>query len=140
MKMHLARQRRLMFVLIIILASSAIVALVLYALKQNINLFYTPSQIALNEAPTQRRIRIGGMVEKNTLVRRDNLEISFIVTDLKEKIQVEYRGLLPDLFREGQGVVATGQLNEKRIFVADEILAKHDENYMPPEISDMLKE
>ncbi len=138
--MHSTRKRRLWFVLILLLGSGLIVSLILYALKQNINLFYTPSQIISGEAALQHRIRIGGMVEKNTLERGNHLEVSFFVTDFKEKIKVEYKGILPDLFKEGQGIVATGQLKPNCVFVADEILAKHDENYMPPEVANMLED
>lgn len=134
------RKRRLIFLLILLFCSSLIVALVLYALRQNIHLFYTPSQAIIGEAPLHQRIRMGGMVKENTLEHGDNLQVRFMVTDLKEKITVEYRGILPDLFKEGQGVVATGQLRQKTLFVADEILAKHDENYMPPEVAHILKD
>lgn len=137
--MNATRKKRLLWVCLLILSSGSIVSLVLYALRQNINLFYTPSQIISGEAPLSRRIRLGGMVEKDSLQRGQNLEISFRVTDFKENIKVEYRGILPDLFREGQGVVALGQLKSNQIFVADEILAKHDENYMPPEVASSLK-
>lgn len=135
-----ARQlRRLSFVLLLLLASIVIVGLILFALKQNINLFFTPSQIMKGEAPVQTRIRVGGMVEKGSVVRGENLNLHFKMTDYAETIIIQYRGILPDLFREGQGIVALGRMQSKDIFVADEILAKHDENYMPPEIAQGLK-
>lgn len=139
MNLNATRQRRLLYILLLLLGSSVVLGLILFALRQNINLFYTPTQMMLGEAPIQRRIRMGGIVEKNTVRRGSNLEISFFLSDLKEKVKVEYRGILPDLFREGQGIVASGQLNADKVFVADEILAKHDENYMPPEVAGMMK-
>jgi cytochrome c-type biogenesis protein CcmE len=135
--MQIIRARRLLWIILLLLGSSTVVALILYALRQNINFFYTPTQVITGEAPLQTRIRIGGMVVKNSLEKGPNLEIHFLLTDFKEKVRVEYRGLLPDLFKEGQGVVALGELKNGQIFHADEILAKHDENYMPPEIKEL---
>src|SRR5919106_4854286 len=107
-------------------------ALVLMAFEKNLVFFFTPSQVAANEAPQGRLFRIGGMVEKGS-VRRDGVEVRFTVTDTARAIPVVYRGALPDLFREGKGVVAQGQLGADGVFRAREVLAKHDENYMPPE-------
>ena len=107
-------------------------ALVLAAFEKNLVFFFTPSQVAANEAPQGRLFRIGGMVEKGS-VRRDGVEVRFTVTDTARAIPVVYRGALPDLFREGKGVVAQGQLGADGVFRAREVLAKHDENYMPPE-------
>ena len=107
-------------------------ALVLAALQENLTLFVTPSDIAANKAPQGRTFRIGGMVEKGS-VKRDGVEVRFVVTDTAKAIPVLYRGSLPDLFREGKGVVAQGTLGADGVFQAREVLAKHDENYMPPE-------
>ena len=107
-------------------------ALVLSAFEKNLVFFFTPSQVAANEAPQGRTFRIGGMVEKGS-VKRDGVEVRFIVTDTAKSIPVVYSGALPDLFREGKGVVAQGQLGSDGVFRAREVLAKHDENYMPPE-------
>ena len=115
-------------------------ALVLTAFNKNLVFFFTPSQVAANEAPHGRAFRIGGMVETGSLVRdRDSLTVHFRVTDTVRTIPVSYTGLLPDLFKEGKGVVAQGSLTADGSFHATEVLAKHDENYMPPEAADALK-
>jgi cytochrome c-type biogenesis protein CcmE len=138
--MHPVRKKRVVMIAAIVLILSAVVGLVLYALQQNINLFYSPSQIALGDAPRHANIRAGGMVVKGSLVRdAKTLAVSFDVTDFQHEVTIEYRGILPDLFREGQGVVAQGKLNNQGVFIASQVLAKHDEKYMPPEISDALK-
>ena len=118
-------------------AVGVVVALVLNAFQSNMVFFYSPSQVAANEAPANRTFRIGGMVQEGT-VKRDGLQVHFIVTDTARTVPVRYEGMLPDLFQEGKGVVAQGQLREG-VFVAREVLAKHDENYMPPEAADALK-
>lgn len=116
-----------------------VVGLVLFALRQNISLFYSPSQIALGEAPNHHSIRVGGMVVPGSIVRsRTDLSIQFQITDYQHTLMVNYHGILPDLFGEGQGVVAEGRLLKNQQFVAREILAKHDENYMPREVKDAL--
>lgn len=107
-------------------------ALVLTAFQENLVFFFTPSQVAANEAPQGRTFRIGGMVETGS-VKRSGIEVRFVVTDTAKSIPVVYSGALPDLFREGKGVVAQGQLGADGVFRAREVLAKHDENYMPPE-------
>ncbi len=113
---------------------------VLTALQENINLFYTPTQIVNGEAPQGVRIRAGGLVKEGSLTRsEDSLTVDFIVTDGDADTGIQYRGILPDLFREGQGIVAMGRLNDVGVLIADEILAKHDENYMPPEVSSALE-
>ncbi len=138
--MNPVRKKRLMIIVGILLGVGATVALGLTALQQNINLFYTPTQIANGEAPEGARIRAGGLVREGSLTRSDDsLTVDFIVTDGDADTRIQYRGILPDLFREGQGIVAMGRLNESKVLVADEILAKHDENYMPPEVSDALE-
>ena len=121
----------------LVVAVAAVVALVLNAFQSNLVFFYSPSQVAQHEAPAGRAFRIGGMVEAGTL-QRDGTNIRFVVTDTARSIPVRYVGILPDLFKEGKGVVAQGQL-EDGVFVAREILAKHDENYMPPEAADAMK-
>ena len=118
-------------------AVGVVVALVLNAFQSNMVFFYSPSQVAANEAPANRTFRIGGMVQEGT-VKRDGLQVHFIVTDTARTVPVRYEGMLPDLFQEGKGVVAQGQLRDG-VFVAREVLAKHDENYMPPEAADALK-
>ena len=115
-----------------VVALGAAAALVLNAFEQNLVFFFTPSQVAAHEAPQGRTFRIGGMVEKGS-VKREGVEVRFLVTDTAKTIPVLYSGALPDLFREGKGVVAQGQLGADGVFRASEVLAKHDENYMPPE-------
>ena len=114
--------------------------LVLNAFQSNLVFFFSPSQVAANEAPRERSFRVGGLVEQGS-VKRDTtgLTVTFVVTDLAQKIPVSYTGLLPDLFREGKGVVAQGKLGADGVFHADQVLAKHDENYMPPEAADALR-
>lgn len=114
------------------------IGLVLFALSQNINLFYTPTDLAEAKVDNRRPFRLGGMVVNDSIVREKGLKVSFQVTDFKHQAQVTYQGILPDLFKEGQGVVALGQMNDDGVFVAKEILAKHDENYMPPEVAQAL--
>jgi len=134
--MHPQRKKRLYQVLLVIAGVGIAVALALTALQQNINLFYTPSQIAAGEAPTDARIRAGGMVVEGSVVRSsETLETQFAVSDGAEQVVISYDGILPDLFREGQGIVALGRINENRMLIADEVLAKHDEEYMPPEVA-----
>ncbi|SDK02980.1 cytochrome c-type biogenesis protein CcmE [Pseudomonas delhiensis] len=139
--MNPVRKKRLFIVLAIVAGVGVAVALALSALQQNINLFYTPTQIANGEAPHDTRIRAGGMVEKGSLKRSaDSLDVEFVVTDFAREVTVKYRGILPDLFREGQGIVALGKLDENGVLTADEVLAKHDEKYMPPEVTKALKD
>lgn len=138
--MHPIRKKRLTIVLFLLVGVSVAVALTTYALRQNINLFYDPSQIAAGEAPVDVRIRAGGMVEEGSVSRDpDSLKVEFKVTDFSSSVLVEYTGILPDLFAEGQGVVAMGRLDGNGRFVADQVLAKHDENYMPPEVNEALE-
>ncbi len=133
--MHPIRKQRLMIVLFIILGASVAVGLVSFALRSNINLFYPPVDIVAGKAPIGKKIRAGGMVLTGSVKRStDSLRVEFIVTDYKANVTVVYEGILPDLFSEGEGVVAAGELDEKGVFYATEVLAKHDENYMPPEV------
>lgn len=138
--MHPKRRKRLIIVLVLLAGLGTAVGLVTYAFRQNINLFYDPSQIAGGQAPYDTRIRAGGMVGTGT-IKRDpgSLTVRFRVTDFESTVPVEYTGILPDLFAEGQGVVAMGRLTEQGVFVADQVLAKHDENYMPPEVAKSMK-
>ena len=137
--MNPVRKKRLYIVLAILCGVSIAVALALTALQENINLFYTPSQIANGEAPEGTRIRAGGLVEEGSVKRSpDTLEVDFVVTDGAHGVTIRYSGILPDLFAEGQGTVALGRM-EGETFVATEVLAKHDEKYMPKEVVDALK-
>lgn len=134
------RQKRLMVVLFITLGAAVAVGLALFALNQNINLFYSPKQIAAGEAPINTALSAGGMVVEGSVVRdTQSLKVSFDLTDYAETVTVHYEGILPDLFREGQGIVARGALNESGELVASQVLAKHDENYMPPEVAEALE-
>jgi len=139
MKPH--RRNRLLLVLFLVFTTGSAVGLALKALDKNINLFYSPQQIVDGQAPVGPFIRAGGMVVEGSVQRSsEDLKISFIISDLQAAaVVVQYEGILPDLFREGQGVIALGTLNTQGVFEANEVLAKHDENYMPPEVADMLK-
>ena len=139
--MRVKRKQRLIFIIILLTGFSCAVALGLYAMRQNIMLFHTPSEVAAGNVPQNKLFRIGGLVVQGSVVKEsDGLTTEFNLTDTGETVTVRYTGLLPDLFREGQGIVAQGQLNEKGVFVAQEVLAKHDENYMPPEVAEALKQ
>lgn len=134
------RHKRLMFIVAGMVGLVIAAILVLNALQSNINLFFSPTQVAANEAPKERTFRLGGLVEEGSVRREDDgLTVHFKVTDGAQTIAVIYTGILPDLFREGQGVVAQGKLNASGVFQATEVLAKHDENYMPPEVADALE-
>ncbi|TMH09761.1 MAG: cytochrome c maturation protein CcmE [Betaproteobacteria bacterium] len=132
------RRKRLAIILGIVASVGVATALVLNAFQSNLVFFYSPSQVAAKEAPTGRTFRIGGLVQAGS-VQRDGVQVRFQVTDTVKTIPVRYQGILPDLFKEGKGVVAQGSLGADGIFVAREVLAKHDENYMPPEAADALK-
>ena len=134
-----ARRRKIGMLLFIMSILAVASALVLYALRQNISLFYTPTQVATGQAPVNHPIRVGGMVEKGSIIRAaQGLEVQFKITDFEQTITVIYQGILPDLFREGQGIVAEGQLTDNHLFRASQVLAKHDANYMPPEVKAAL--
>ncbi|WP_439100539.1 cytochrome c maturation protein CcmE [Congregibacter sp.] len=138
--MHPVRKQRLWVVLSIVLFSSAAIGLAAYALRGNINLFYPPVEVAAGQAPVDTPIRVGGMVVEGSVQRSDStLETRFAVTDYQATVEVVYEGILPDLFAEGEGVVASGRLSSAGVLRADEVLAKHDENYMPPEVAEALK-
>jgi cytochrome c-type biogenesis protein CcmE len=134
------RHKRIAAIVLGVVALGAATALVLTAFQENLVFFFTPSQVAAKEAPQGRTFRIGGMVEKGSVKRQaDGVTVQFTVTDTARTIPVTYRGALPDLFREGKGVVAQGQLGPDGVFQAREVLAKHDENYMPPEAAEAVR-
>jgi cytochrome c-type biogenesis protein CcmE len=134
------RKKTLLILIGVLVGVGIAVGLTLYALRQNLNLFYTPTQLAQNEAPEGRRIQVGGLVMAGSVRRApDSLAVRFTITDLKQQVDVTYDGILPDLFREGQGIVANGRL-ENGVVVADEVLAKHDENYMPPQVKHAIEQ
>jgi len=138
--MRAARKKRLYLVVLVVMGVGIAVALALNAFNQNLMYFYSPSEVMAGEAPPAHPFRLGGLVTDGSLKRMQNgLTVRFDVTDLKKKVSIEYTGILPDLFREGQGIVAHGQLRGDGVFVADEVLAKHDEKYMPPEVAASLK-
>ncbi|MEP4484656.1 MAG: cytochrome c maturation protein CcmE [Halioglobus sp.] len=138
--MHPVRKQRLLIVLFVVVFSSAAIGLMVYALSGNINLFFPPAEVAAGKAPVGTPIRVGGMVKEGSVRRSsDSLEIRFEVTDFQATVPVIYTGILPDLFDEGQGAVASGVLNDSGVLEASEVLAKHDENYMPPEVADALE-
>ena len=135
------RKQRLYAILSILLGTLIATFLVVKGLSTSINIFYSPSEILKEEISVGEEIRAGGMVTKGSLRREENsLKVSFEITDFEENITVIYEGILPDLFSEQSGVVVKGALNEEGIFLAYEVLAKHDENYMPPEVAKTLKE
>jgi cytochrome c-type biogenesis protein CcmE len=134
MKPH--RKKRLYWIIAILLGVGTATSLAIYALGQNVNLYFTPSQLAANHPPANHTFRIGGMVEKGSFVREANsLTVHFVLTDYESEVPVTYTGILPTLFREGQGVVVQGKLAGDGKFTADQVLAKHDEKYMPPGIA-----
>jgi cytochrome c-type biogenesis protein CcmE len=133
------KQRRLAFAITLLLAGGGAAGLALYALGQNTQFFKSPSDLVEQPVPPGQIFRVGGLVKEGSVQRNTGLEVHFVVTDGKNSIPVNYAGILPDLFREGQGVVALGTRGSDGIFTASEILAKHDEKYMPPEVVDALK-
>lgn len=135
------RHKRLTLALVGVAGLGLAVWFVLSAFQQNLVFFFTPTQVQAGEAPAQRSFRVGGMVEEGSIQRHgDGMTYSFVVTDMAQRVSVQYKGLLPDLFKEGKGVVAQGKLRTDGTFLADEVLAKHDENYMPPEAAYALKQ
>ena len=133
------RHKRLLLILVALAVLGVAAALVLNAFRSNLVFFYTPTQIANGEAPKNRAFRIGGLVKAGSLTR-DGITAHFIVTDTVREFPVQYTGILPDLFREGRGVVAQGKLGDNNTFIASEVLAKHDENYMPPEAKNAVEQ
>lgn len=133
------RHKRFAFIGLGLLVLGVATVLILNAFQSNLVFFFTPTQVVSGEVPQGRSFRIGGMVEDGSLVREnDGLTVRFIVTDTAKRVPVTYKGILPDLFKEGKGAVAQGKLNADGTFVASEVLAKHDENYMPPEAAEAL--
>jgi cytochrome c-type biogenesis protein CcmE len=134
------RRKRLLLITAVLGTSAVAVALVANAFRSNLVFFYSPSDIAAQQAPKARTFRLGGLVESGSVARAaDGVTVQFVVTDTAKRVPVQYKGILPDLFREGKGVVAQGQLQADGVFRADEVLAKHDENYMPPEAADAVE-
>ena len=134
------RRNRIVLIVLVLAGIGVASGFALKAFNENLMFFYQPSQVIAGEAPVGRLIRVGGLVTTGSVQRQsDGLTVLFDITDNAETITVQYTGILPDLFREGQGIVAHGQLQNDQLFVADEVLAKHDENYMPPEVADALK-
>ena len=134
------KQRRGVLIGVVVGVLALALILVTIALRDTIVFFYSPSDVAKKGIVSGERFRLGGLVEKGSVVRGESARITFAVTDTAKTIKVAYQGILPDLFREGQGVVAEGKLGPDGVFVADSVLAKHDENYMPPEVAKALKE
>ncbi|RYY04055.1 MAG: cytochrome c maturation protein CcmE [Gammaproteobacteria bacterium] len=136
--MHPVRKQRLLFVIAGVVVTSIAVGLIAYAMRENINLFYPPSKIAAGEVPPNRNIRGGGCVKPGSVVRaKDSLDINFILTDGAADVPVKFTGILPDLFAEGEAAVVNGKVDDKGVFIADQVLAKHDETYTPPEVASM---
>jgi len=135
------RKQRLLIVVFIVVVTGLVVGLLSYALRENINLFYTPSQVAAGEAPTDTQIRVGGMVVTDSFQRAsDSLDSTFLVSDGSATLLIHYSGILPDLFAEDEAAVATGSLGDDGVFVAQQVLAKHDEEYTPPEVADAMQQ
>ncbi len=139
--MHPKRKRRMIAVLAILIGITLAASVTIYSLRQNMLFFVSPSDIEAQALPSGREFRLGGMVTPDSLTRAENgLLVQFEVNDGVDSVTVRFDGILPDLFREGQGVIARGALNDDGLFIAREVLAKHDENYMPPEVADALRE
>ena len=134
------RRQRQYLIIIMLLAIGTAVAFALKAFNDNLMFFFSPTDVAMAKAPPEQTFRLGGMVVEGSVIRPGkDLLVRFTLTDYGQEVGVEYTGILPDLFREGQGIVATGRLRPDGVFVAEQVLAKHDENYMPPEVADSLK-
>jgi len=135
-----ARRNRLLLILLMIAGVATAASFALKAFNENLMYFFSTTEVAEGKVPQGAKFRLGGMVVKGSVERPDNgMMVRFVLTDYHKQVTVEYTGILPDLFREGQGIVANGRLNDNGVFIADEVLAKHDENYMPPEVADSLK-
>lgn len=137
--MNPKRKKRLALVFLVVLGVGTAVALALNAFQENLLFFYSPRDVVAGKVPDDHAFRIGGLVTAGSVKRQpDGLTVQFDVTDMDETVAVQYTGILPDLFREGQGIVALGRMGPNGVFVAEEVLAKHDENYMPPEVAEAL--
>ena len=134
-----ARQKRMVFVVVGLLGLAVAASLVINALDSNLSYFFSPTEVVQKQAPADRIFRLGGLVEEGSVARGDGLETRFRVTDRANVVKVSYSGILPDLLQEGQGVIAQGRLAGDGVFMADEVLAKHDETYMPPEVAEALE-
>jgi len=138
--MHPLRKRRLILVITMIFGIAVAVNFALVAFNENLMFFFTPTDVQAGKAPKDRLFRMGGMVVTGSVKKAaDSVDVAFDLTDNEKNVTVKYTGILPDLFREGQGIIASGKLNDKGVFVAEEVLAKHDENYMPPEVAATMK-
>jgi cytochrome c-type biogenesis protein CcmE len=134
------RKKRLILIAAMVIGVGIATALAVTAFNDNLMFYFSPTEVAEGKAPVDHPFRVGGLVTAGSVKRQsDGLTVEFTLTDNQATIPVQYTGILPDLFREGQGIIARGRLNEAGVFVADEVLAKHDENYMPPEVADSLK-
>ena len=133
-----ARHKRLGFIVVGLVALSLATWLVINALDNNLSYFFSPTEVAENKAPKEHLFRLGGLVKEQSVQRLEGVDVEFVVTDTRHDIKVVYSGILPDLFEEGQGVIAQGRMDGNGVFQAQEVLAKHDENYMPPEVADAL--
>ena len=135
-----ARKKRMTLIIILVLGTALAVGLILKAMNENVMFFFSPTQVHAGEAPKNKLFRIGGMVVEGSVVRVPNsVKVQFDLTDNAKVVTVEYEGILPDLFREGQGIIANGRLTPEGHVIADEVLAKHDENYMPPQVAAAMK-
>ena len=138
--MKLARKKRLFFIVFLVAGVTLAAGFAMYAFNQNLMFYFSPSDVKQGKAPVDKLFRMGGMVVEGTFKKEPkSLKVHFDLTDYGKTVSVEYEGILPDLFREGQGIISRGKLNTKGVFVAEEVLAKHDENYMPPEVAESLK-
>ena len=135
-----ARKKRLFFILFLVSGIAIAAGFAMYAFNQNLMFYFSPSEVKQGKAPENKLFRMGGMVVDGSFKKEaTSLKVFFDLTDYDKTVSVEYTGLLPDLFREGQGIISRGKLNSDGVFVAEEVLAKHDENYMPPEVAESLK-
>lgn len=135
------KKQRLILILLMLAGVAIATTFALKAFNENLMYFFSTTEVMEGKAPQQAKFRLGGMVVKDSIERPDNgLMVRFVLTDYNQQVSVEYTGILPDLFREGQGIVANGRLNKAHVFIAEEVLAKHDENYMPPEVAESLKQ
>ena len=135
-----ARKKRLFFIVFLITGVAIAASFAMYAFNQNLMFYFSPTDVKKGKAPANKLFRMGGMVVEGTFKKEaKSLKVHFDLTDYEKTVSVEYEGILPDLFREGQGIISRGKLNAQGVFIAEEVLAKHDENYMPPEVAESLK-
>ena len=135
-----ARKKRLFFIIFLIAGVTLAAGFAMYAFNQNLLFYFSPTEVKQGKAPVNKIFRMGGMVVEGTFKKEPKtLKVHFDLTDYEKTVSVEYEGILPDLFREGQGIISRGKLNEQGVFMAEEVLAKHDENYMPPEVAESLE-